>query len=96
MDHNLEAITAEVAEAVWNANKAPGQGEFTEQAAIVQFTAKERLLPTISLIVPIVDKEVERAQAQKMIDIINIGHELKHSPEEILLALTFELSGVSL
>lgn len=92
MEHDFATITAEVAAALWEKNAKPEMGTLAQQAGPVQFVAKERAFPFVTTTVPIVEKAI----AQKLIDIINLGHELKHQPDEILMALTFELSGVSL
>lgn len=92
MEIDLSTVTTNVAETIWNKNNAEVMGEFASQDLMVQHVAKEKLLPIISATVPLVEKSV----AQRMIDIINTGHDLKHSPDEILMSLTFELSGVTL
>jgi hypothetical protein len=92
MNHDITSITAEVASAVWEKGAKPEFGTLAEQSGPVQFAAKERAFAYVTATLPI----AERAVAQKMIDIINLGYELKHQPDEILMSLSFELSGVSL
>lgn len=92
MEIDLSTVTNTVAETIWNKNNAEVMGEFAQQDIMVQHVAKEKLLPIISATVPVVESSI----AARMINIINLGHDLKHSPDEILMSLTFELSGVTL
>jgi hypothetical protein len=92
MDIDLSEVTAEVAAKVWEKGASPEFGTLSEQSGPVQFAAKERAFAYVTQTVPVVEKAI----AQKMIDIINLGYELKHQPDEILMSITFELSGVTL
>lgn len=64
------------------------QAPFDEQDDMIKYSLKAKVLPVVNLSIP----HVEKALKDKLIGIVNKGHEDKLTPEEILLALTFELS----
>jgi hypothetical protein len=55
---------------------------------MIQFSLKAKVLPVVNVVIPV----VEQAVKEKLAKIIDDGYELGWGPDEILMALTVELS----
>lgn len=89
MEIDMTQLTDDVASKVWDSLNTMGlEAPFEEQNSVLQFSIKAKVLPVIIHTLPIAERHVK----DKLIGIINAGHENKLSPDEILLSLTMELS----
>lgn len=90
MEIDKTQLTHDVATAIWNNLDPLGlQAPFDEQDGMIQFSLKSKVLPVITHTLPVAERHLKN----KMIQIINTGHENKMTAEEILLSLNMELSG---
>lgn len=93
MEIDKAQLTTDVASLVWESMDPIGiKGPFTEQDPMVQFYLKAEILPVITHTLPVVEKAAVKALKDKLIGLINTGHENKMSSDEILLSLSMELS----
>lgn len=93
MELDKTTLTHQVAEELWKVMDPFGtKAPFEEQDPMVQFNLKAKVLPVVNLTIPHAVKMAEDQIKDKLIGIINTGRENKHTDEEILLALTMELS----
>lgn len=88
MELDMETLTATAAAKVWNDLNAGAAAPLEEQDAMIQYSVGAKVLPVIITVIP----SVERAVKDKLAKIIDNGYELNWGPDEILMALTVELS----
>lgn len=96
METDYTSLTEAIAAKVWEQmNMAAGNldvAPFSEQDDMVRYNLKSQVLPFVTVIVPVVKTETEKAYKEKLIGIINESHENGFDDTFTLLALTSELS----
>jgi DNA-directed RNA polymerase subunit H (RpoH/RPB5) len=88
MELDLTTITHEASVKVWEEVSGGNAAPFEEQDTMLQLSIKAKVLPVITTVIPV----VEQAVKEKLGKIIDDGYELGWGPDEILMALTVELS----
>lgn len=89
MEIDKTTLTHDVATELWKIMDPFGEkAPFDEQDDMIKFNLKSQVLPVVNLTIPHAEEQFK----QKIVSIINKGREEKHAAEEILLAVTLELS----
>lgn len=88
MELDMETLTNDASAKVWYDLNGGAAAPLDEQDAMLQYSVKSKVLPVINAVIP----TVERAVKDKLTKIIDNGYELNWGPDEILMALTVELS----
>jgi hypothetical protein len=88
MELDMTTLVDNAAAKVWNDINGGAAAPLDEQDDMLQYSVKSKVLPVLTTVIP----TVERAVKDKLSKIIDNGYELNWGPDEILMALTVELS----
>jgi hypothetical protein len=88
MELDMTTLTATAAAKVWEDLNGGAAAPLDEQDAMLQYSVEAKVLPVIITVIP----SVERAVKDKLASIIDQGYSMNWGPDEILMALTVELS----
>lgn len=96
METDYTSLTATIAEKVWEQmNTAAGNMDvepLEEQSDMVKFNLRSQVLPFVTVIVPVVKADAEKALKEKLIAVINESYDAGHDADFTLMAVTAELS----
>jgi hypothetical protein len=88
MEIDMTTLTEEAAAVVWDELNGGAAAPYAEQDDMIQYSVKAKVLPVVNVVIPV----VEQAVKEKLAKVIDDGYELGWGPDEILMALTVELS----
>lgn len=88
MEIDLETLMDTAAAKVWYDLNGGAAAPLEEQDPMLRYSVKAKILPVLNTVIP----TVERAVKDKLASIIDQGYTMNWGPDEILMALTVELS----